>query len=956
MPRLPCPPELWPTFSALLDALLELPPEARGAWLDALGPEYAAVKPSLDRVLKDAASLTGEAFERGTGAALGETQFAAGDRIGPYALVRPLGQGGMGEVWLAVRGDGMLKRPIALKLPHAHLLAGAARRRFERERDILSALTHPGIARLYDAGVSEGGHPYLAMELIEGKPVTRYSDDARCGIEERLDLFRQILEAVHYAHMRFIAHRDLKPSNILVTPEAQVKLLDFGIAKLLCEEGSAAAELTRLGDRPLTPDYAAPEQLAGAPVTTVSDIYTLGVVLFVLLTGRVPAPGARGPAAAEAAHGSEAPRASASVADAHLPLCGLDARGLRRALRGDLDAILAMALHPDPARRYQSVPDFAADLARYRAHQPLAARRIGRLRLAAKFLRRHRLGAAVAAVLLVTAGAGVGGIAWQAQRAAREARREAAVKNFLIGVFKASDPRVAADRPRDQITARDLLDIGARRASEGFFGETDTQIELLGTLGEIYYELGDKDRFEALHRRQLELAAAHYGPDNPVATEGLLLEANIASIEGDDARALSLLARADSAIDRAGNPVQRAEWWFYRALALRADPKAGPERRQALERSIALYAQHAPRDGNHAGALGELAFYYYNAEGNLPQAARYFRAAIAASERSDNPDESDQGEFYADLAAMLSFLGDLDGSEAAFRQALDLLRRTYGEGHPNYWVPAANYAQLVHWRGDRLRSLQMFERLRAAMAPKDLSTHEAVVVNEMYAGCLAQEGRAAEAIPTLEAAERHYLEKPEDAADLRRLRLRLGDAYDRVGRSADARRALQSALDDFVSGHAPGNFQVLWARERFGRFLLEQHDLAGAEAQLREVARWTQAHDAGQGYVALANGDLALLALERGDAPAALASIRTAEAGLESLRAAHDVRWGPYLWLIQARVLARSGDAEGARGWARRALEADERYDAPSSSSILEARTLLASLQAPASEARAASR
>ncbi|HTV52317.1 MAG TPA: serine/threonine-protein kinase, partial [Steroidobacteraceae bacterium] len=922
-----------------LDAALELSPDARRSWIESLDPQYDAVKPSLLRVLDGAANLTPQEFEAGTAALLADSEFHAGERLGPYVLVRPIGQGGMGEVWLAVRGDGTLKRPVALKLPHAHLLSGALRRRFERERDILAALTHPHIARLYDAGVSEGGHPYLAMELVNGLPVTRYCEERHCRLDERLGLFRQILEAVHYAHMRFIAHRDLKPSNILVTAEGEIKLLDFGIAKLLApDETTGHTELTRLGDQLLTPDYAAPEQLRGGPITTASDVYTLGVVLFVLLTGRRPFDTER------RATESEPPRASSVITPQSLPACGLDARALRRALRGDLDAILAKALHPDPAQRYSSALALAADLEHYAAHEPIVARRAGRALLIGKFLYRHRLGAAGAALLLASILAGAAGIAWQAQLVRREAQREAAVKNFLIGVFKVSDPRVAAEKPRDQVTARDLLDMGAQRIDDASLGDADAQIELLGTLAEIYYALGDRDRYRNLRDQQLRLAAKRYGPDNRVAIDALLFEAKqVADLDGDYPRTQALLARAAILMQRAGSedPVQRARWWSVRAMTLRGHLQTAAAWHQALLHAVQLYAQHAPHDEGYPETLGELGNYYFTRESDPRQAASYFRASALAFDQVDDPDRSEQAEAYSNLGNTLAQLGELDAAEAAFARGLDLLRRTYGESRPLYWVPAASYALLVHWRGDRLRAQQMFEQVKRSIPPQDAGLRTALEVNEMYAYCLLAEGRAAEAVPLLETAERSFLAKPTQADDLPRVRGRLGLAYEMLGRREDARHELHAVLDTYTSSRRPDSAAVLRIRERWGNFLLEESDIAGAEAQFREVARWSKVHDQGQLYVALAEGGLARIDLLHQDAHAGLQDIASAERTFATLRASHDVRWGPYLWLIHARVLSAAGDARGAEQWARRALQADESYDAPGSPSITEARAVL---------------
>ena len=372
MPKLPCPPELWPEFSELLCAALELPTEQRAAWLDTLPPQYALLRSGLARVIEHSRRLENTPFLSAPhypGATLSE--WREGQSVGPYVLERELGRGGMAEVWLATRADGSLKRHVALKLPHAHLLAGSLRQRFERERDILAALSHPHIAPLYDAGISETGHPFLAMEWIEGVPITHYCRERNLAIDGRLELFEQVLDAVNYAHARLIVHRDLKPSNILVTSTGQVKLLDFGIAKLLGGETSGTVtELTNLGGRAVTPGYAAPEQIAGLQITTAVDIYALGVLLFELLTGTRPVDTAHGARTAA----SEVCLASKRASDEQARCIGaLTATRLRRALQGDLDAITAKALEIAPGLRYSSAAAFADDLNRYRRDDPVTA-------------------------------------------------------------------------------------------------------------------------------------------------------------------------------------------------------------------------------------------------------------------------------------------------------------------------------------------------------------------------------------------------------------------------------------------------------------------------------------------------------------------------------------------------------------------------------------------------------
>jgi serine/threonine-protein kinase len=455
----------WPEFSRLLDEALELPAAARADWLTAQESRDAEAGAWLRRVLGHANAATSpEYLERPRIDRAPDDDVQPGAAIGVYRLVREIGTGGMGVVWLAQRADGQLDRDVALKLPHVHLLAGAVRERFARERNILARLNHPRIATLYDAGLAATGRPYLALEYVDGVPITQWCRERRAGIEQRLELMRQVMDAVEYAHARLVVHRDLKPSNVLVTADGSVKLLDFGIAKLLAAEEmpEASGTLTRIGHRMATPGYSAPEQIAGMAVTTRADVYALGVMLYELLCGRRPFPDMQATAPGP---GAEPPRCSMRIdPEFAVTVGGSDAATLRRTLRGDLDAILAKAIDPLPERRYGSVEAFAADLKRYRAHEPILAQRIGRLSLVAKFVRRHRLGAGFAAALFVAIGTGVALVAWEAKEAAQQARRAEAAKAFLVDIFSASDPRIASDKPRAR-SQRANCWIWARRAS-----------------------------------------------------------------------------------------------------------------------------------------------------------------------------------------------------------------------------------------------------------------------------------------------------------------------------------------------------------------------------------------------------------------------------------------------------------------------------------------------------------
>ncbi len=432
----------WARLSALLDDALTLPANQRDNWLEHLPPEQSDLKSALRDLLARAAVETDEFMRvpvRLRAAPDADPLVAAvahsGLLVGPYRLLREIGAGGMGAVWLAERADGALKRRIALKLPRLGWDAAGLAGRLARERDILAALEHPNIARLYDAGMDAQGRPYLAMEYVEGRPLDAYCNERGLDVRKRLELFLQVARAVAHAHARLVVHRDLKPSNILVTANGDVRLLDFGIAKLIegdvGQESANETHLTALAGRALTPDYAAPEQIRGDTITVAVDVYSLGVVLYELLSGQRPYKLKAASAAAleDAVVSLEVPLASSFATD----------KARARQLRGDLDTILAKALKKAPGERYATVDAFAADLERHLAGSPVLARPDSIGYRASRFVRRNKLpvGVAVLIALALLGGAipiaavmialafGAGIALWQAGVARRQASRAA---------------------------------------------------------------------------------------------------------------------------------------------------------------------------------------------------------------------------------------------------------------------------------------------------------------------------------------------------------------------------------------------------------------------------------------------------------------------------------------------------------------------------------------------------
>jgi serine/threonine-protein kinase len=951
MAKLPCPPELWPAFSLLLDEALDIPEAGRSQWLASLGPEHAEVRPWLVKVLATGAATpkTGLMNPLGIDDAMAP-EFVAGQLVGPYRLKKRLGTGGMGEVWLASRSDGTLTRQVALKLPHIHLLAGVVRRRFERERDILAALSHPRIAHLYDAGVDEAQNPYLAMEWVDGVAINEYCRDAKVSLERRLNLFLQVLDAVGHAHGRLIAHRDLKPSNILVTAEERVKLLDFGIAKLL--DGDAqrdATQMTRIGACMATPAYAAPEQLAGEPITAAVDLYALGVILHEMLTGQRPFRDNR----KTSAERTDAGRASARIESGHAEYVGgLTTPQLRRALSGDLDAIIAKALEVDPALRYPSAEAFAQDIRRSRNHLPISALRISTMTLALKFIRRHWIGTAMAAAFLILLIGGSAGIAWQAVRAEREAQRATTIKDFLIGVFRANDPRIPADKSRGEITARALLDASAKRIESSFAREPATQIELLGVTADIYRELEETQSSNALYARETELAGRYYGVGDLHFIDGLLGQADVADNDGDDVRALALLSQADPLIRQAHlekSPI-RARWLLIRGESLFGDAAKADEVQASLDASAALFKAVAPRDPRYVEALIDLGALSLE-QSHYFASANYYQKAIAVAQANLQP-EGDLLLPYEGLALTRRRLGDFDGAATAFARGAEIAERTYGRETQRYWSIASDWAQFRYERGERQAALAAFEALLQNLPRGQTEFRnatdamEAAHVLRKYGYCLAIDGQGARAVHLLEQAQALLTKSAPHAFDAGRLQLDLGTSYEAAGRMAEARAAFTAALTNWKTQRASGS-KLSRALESWGRFLLSQKDPTGAALAFHEALQMSEGH-ATEAAV-LSQAGLAAIAVSSGDARTALSASQNAMDQLGHLEGYYDIRIEPYVWSVRARALLLAGDYESARALARNARDAASAYYASNAETLVEAEGLLRNLPTNAS-------
>jgi eukaryotic-like serine/threonine-protein kinase len=514
-------------LNALLETALALPAAERSVWLRALPFEQQRLVPMLVSMLDRATVETDSFMRTGAHARLeAVADDAPGDVIGPYRLLGPLGHGGMSTVWRAERIDGLLQREVALKLPAPAGFGGAGMaRRMARERDILASLEHPRIARLYDAGVTAEGRPWLAMERVEGVPIDVYAAEHRLSVEQRLKLFVQVADAVAHAHARLVIHRDLKPGNIFITHSGDVRLLDFGVAQLLEDDTPAERQLTRQLGRPVTPDYAAPEQLGTQPVGTAADVYSLGIVLFELLTGQRPY---------HVSHHS-ATTLQDAVLHAVVPAVSSRApdKATARQLRGDIDTIVAKALRKRAADRYTSVEAFAADVERHLEGQAVLAQPPTWRYRARKFARRWRLPLAAAAMVLASLLAGLGAALWQANVARAQAARAEQSKQFIASILRQAQPRQGQG---GAVLAADLLVVAGSRIEQELASDPQGAAELGVIIGEGLSMLGEPERGEPILRAAVARADAAWGARHSVTLRGrALLAESIAVTKPDEA-------------------------------------------------------------------------------------------------------------------------------------------------------------------------------------------------------------------------------------------------------------------------------------------------------------------------------------------------------------------------------------------------------------------------------------
>ncbi|MEE8525121.1 MAG: tetratricopeptide repeat protein [Thermoanaerobaculia bacterium] len=703
--------ERWQQVESLFAAALELPVDERTGLLQREAGDDAELIAEVERLL-DADGRAGGFIEDAVAThaeSLVGGRYRIGQQIGPYRLVRLLGHGGMSSVYLAARSDHEFEKDVAVKLVRSGMGTEDVLGRLRSERQILANLEHPNIAKLHDGGTTDDGMPYFVMEYIDGLPINDYCDRHRLRIAERLRLFRDVCSAVHHAHRSLVVHRDLKPSNVLVTADGTPKLLDFGIAKLLATDGvGAGLETTASGLRLMTPSYASPEQVLARPITTASDVYSLGVLLYVMLTGRRPyAVDTRStfqeiervicdqePERPSAAVLTDGEPGYEDVADAR------DTRpeALARRLRGDLDNIVAMALRKEPERRYGSVERLSEDLRRHLEGLPVTARQATFGYRAAKFLRRHRLGMSIALGALAL---GIGFtvvLALQMAQTGRERDRAEQVSAMLVDLFQIAEPATAQG---STIDVSKLLDRGAEQVHQ-LEDQPETQAEFMDTLGQLYEKAGLYGKAESMFEQALARRREILGERHKLVAESYQHMARALARQGEFDRAEPLFREAlEQRREIFGDDrPEVAESVNSLALVLHETGRydeAEPLYRQSIAIDVRRLGEEAPHTNLVRGNLALL----LHDKGDYQGGERQFRRLLAFAERLEGPEYDDlTAEFQDCLGLTLQAQGDIPGAESAFRQGLAIRQRLFGDEHPVVARSLDHLGALLLARGD----------------------------------------------------------------------------------------------------------------------------------------------------------------------------------------------------------------------------------------------------------------
>ena len=950
----------WQQIAAIFDEAVELQGVEREARLDALCAGDAALRSEVESLLAgDAAAANGAVqlidsptLAREAWQELVAPASAIGSLIGPWRVLRELGRGGMGVVYLVERADGQYEQRAALKLMRASGDPAALRRRFLRERQILAKLEHPHITRLLDGGVTTAGEPYFALEYIDGEPLLEHLA-SRADLATRLRLFLEICAAVQFAHRQLVVHCDIKPSNVLVNRDGQVKLLDFGIASML-GPATASADETQL--HALTPAYAAPEQLRGESVTTATDVFALGAVLHEMLTGvRAHQLAANASSMDRLAAISDPRRAlpSTAVGSKH----AAPARGNAapyppvpaRLLRGDLDVITETALQAEPERRYATVDALADDVRRHLEGTPIAARRASATYRFGKFVARHRIGVALASAALLALLGALGTALLQtrlareqtaqAQVAARlamqQSERAEGVRRILVGVFEQAEPDAHGGRP---ISARELLEMGERQIDGAFATQPAVESDAATLISELYVQIGDFDRAKALLQRAL---AASDDPRVPREVKARVL-VGIASVEletnaYDDAieHARQGLALLDETHEGAALSVAKAHSVVTNVLIAKGQ----------LAEAEAMLRESLARDGAALGAYSEAVAESWIQLGNvfgrtdrLDEAEQAFRSAIAILRSLFGEHSYHVAHALNELSSVLSDKDDYAGAEEALQQSLQVRLRTVGEDHRDTFIVRHNLLVLQETMGRVAEALPqrlaLLERAQGngRVTLRDLASYYLATGRDQR-----DVGQFDAAAPMLHKAIQAFGDTLGPNTDIAVSAWRsLGTTLTLAGRYDEAEEALRKALEIQANRTGDNPVRMASVQADLGNLLRLRHRLDEALPMLASAATaFADGANSGSFILTTTLTAYSEAQLEHGDRDAARASATQA---LESARAnlppRHFLLGMPLFALARAELAL--GNMQGADALLQEALAVREPTHAADDPRMLE--------------------
>jgi eukaryotic-like serine/threonine-protein kinase len=777
-----------------------------------------------------------------------------GTQIGRYRLLREIGRGGMGTVYLAVDETAEPRREVAIKILRDPLHSEHADR-FLNEQRLLASLDHPGIARFFEGGTAPDGRPFLVMEYVPGEPIAAYCDRRRLSVRARLHLFRSLLEAVAYAHRQLVVHRDIKPRNVLVTDDGAVKLVDFGIAKPLLAPGYSDTETTQTRAQLMTPEYASPEQVTGGRVTTATDVYALGLLLYELLCGRraqrlrTGVPGEIERIVVR----EEVPRPSAALDD--VPKDARDAEPsaeqiaaarrstpsrLARQIRGDLDRIVGMALRKEPERRYASASLLGEDIERFLDGRPVRARGDSARYRATKFVTRHRVLVTAAAALLVML---VGYLVMSLQHAAElrqaldTARREAAkaeqVSEFMIGLFESHDPESARGA---EITGRELLERGVARADE-LSAEPVLQAQLLDAIGGVYRSLGEFARARPLLARALALRREALGDRHADVAQSRRHLGVVLRYLGEYEAAAQELEQAvdiDRALTPDGSPALAAS--LHELGHTLVERNRFDEAEALLREGLDMRRTHlGPHHVDVAESLSGMA-YVRSRKGFPRDAVPHYQDALEIRRRQLGTGHPQVARSHQNLAVALSDLGEYAEAERHYAQALEVYRTVYGEVHPSIAVTINNLANLKARQDDLEAAERLFRQtleMRRALFGED---HPSVVraINNL-ATVLMRLGRPAESETMFRTLIARFEERGQgDDPELTMFRANLSEVLRRQGKLEEAESIARRVLA-LSATLATGALETATNHLVLGRILRDQGRAAEAERHITEA-------------------------------------------------------------------------------------------------------------------------